>query len=164
MFFLTVPRWRARFENHRELASNAFLERVMPKRALEERFFEFRNAKMTPEVPLGRLGRLPGAPLGPSWPSTWPSCRPLGDSSAASWPLLGGLDSLLATLVAPKLRNFARWVHFWMTSARLGLRLLSKSCENVPRACKFIAKTCLQRRASNVELPQGCGGRAKRTQ
>ena len=93
----------------------------------ESDFSEFQSAKMTPEVPLGRLGRLPGAPLGPSWSPTWPSWRPLGGSLAASWPLLGGLGSLLATLVAPKTLKFACWVHFWMTSARLGLRLLSKS-------------------------------------
>ena len=116
---------------------------------------------MVPEVSLRCLGRPPGAPLGPSWPPTWPSWRPLGDSLAAFWPLLG---SLLAALVAPKSRNFPHWISFWMNSACLGLRLHSKSCEIVPRACEIMTKTCLQRRASRVELPRGCGGRAKRTQ
>ena len=119
---------------------------------------------MANEVPLGRLGRLSGAPLGPFWSSTWPSWRALGGSLAASGPLFGGLDSFLATLLAPKSRNFACWGHFGIPFASLGLRLASKSCENVPRACEIMAKTCLQRRASNVEFPQGCGGRAKRTQ
>ena len=33
-----------------------------------------------------------------------------------------------------------------------------------PKLAKIIAKTCQQRRASNVGLQQGCGGRAKRVQ
>ena len=99
--------------------------------------FEFQSATMTPEVPLWRLGRLLGAPLGPSGPSTWPSWRPLGGSLAASWPLLGGLGSLLATLVAPKTLNFACWVHFLMTSARLGLCLPSKAA----KSCREPAKS-----------------------
>ena len=53
--------------------------------------FEFRSAKMTSEVPLGCLGRLPGPLLGPSWPAKSPS-----------WAALG---SLLGTPTRPKNRK-----------------------------------------------------------
>ena len=153
---------RKSLENRFERASRAS---HAAERFRTANFQKFQSAKMTPEVPLGRLGGLSGAPLGPFWSSTWPSWRALGGSLAASGPLFGGLDSFLATLLDPKSRNFACWGHFGIPFGSLGLRLASKSCENVPRACEIIAKkTCQQRRASNVGIQQGCGGRAKRTQ
>ena len=86
--FFALLHLRARFEDHRKIASNALLERVTPLRSLEKRDFRVSERQN------GSRG-LSGVP----WKATWGSSGTLLAANfallARSWALLAALGSLL---------------------------------------------------------------------
>ena len=109
--FFALLHLRARFENHRKIASNALLERVTPLRSLEKRDFRVserqngsRGLSGVPwKASWGSSGTLLAANfallgalsrswplLGRSWAALGPHLEPLGRVLGGSWALLGG--------------------------------------------------------------------------
>ena len=86
--FFALLHLRARFENHRKIASNALLERVTPLRSLEKRDFRVSERQN------GSRG-LSGVPWKASWGSSGSLLAAKFALLAHSWALLTALGSLL---------------------------------------------------------------------
>ena len=131
-------------------------------------FSMLRTLKMAPKTPAGHHRRRCWALLGPSgalldalgalWGRSW-------GALARSWDALGAIKTALedswTIFDRPQLDFGPSGARFWdLQGSILGF----PSVDFVTKMCEIKPKTCRQRRASNVEFPQGCGGRAKRTQ
>ena len=171
---------RARFENHRRIASNALLERVAPQRLLDGRIFRASERKNASRGPSGPPVEAPWASSGTRLAANLRFFAPSWSPENASWAALGELLGHSSTLLAPpdpptadlgSMLDPQGWIlvppGVDLGPSR-GRFLTLRWLRELAQTCRIPAKSC-RKLACSVGPPtsdskQGCGGRAKRTQ